>query len=154
MPLGGLLKGMSEGKHLAFRESRAHYHEADGHVVVAEAAGQGKGRDAEGVEIGGVLQFGVARLVAEFALDGIDDGTGCAATSGKDHEIDVLRGEGVVDGAAEELKLPGGLDVLVGAGFLAVFEIAPDGDLIEAFALLEELLVVGVHLAASTGAAC
>lgn len=152
MPIGGLFVGVGEGEQAGFGKAGAGEHEADGEAFFGEAAGEGNGGDAEGVEVAGVFEFGVAGFVRGFTLEGGVDGAGGTAAGGQGDEVDVLGGEGIVDGAAEELELPLGLDVFGGFGIAAGLEGAADGELVEAAAAAEVFLVPGVGFAATTGA--
>lgn len=151
-PVGGLFVGVGEGEQAGFGKAGAGEHEADGEAFFGEAAGQGNGGDAEGVEVARVFEFGVAGFVGGLTLEGGVDGAGGAAAGGQGDKVDVLGGEGIVDGAAEELELPLGLDVFSGAGVAAGLEGAADGELVEAAAAAEVFFVPGVGFAAAAGA--
>lgn len=82
MPTGGALVGGGQRQHARFGESRAGDHQSHRQAGRGETAGHRNRGDAVHVELRGIFELRIPRLIAFFALDGGIDLAGRPAPGG------------------------------------------------------------------------
>src|SRR5215472_14946651 len=101
MPLGRPLVGRRQRQHARLRESWTGNHQSYRQAGRGEAAWDRDRWYPVHVELAGILEFGIARLVALFPLQRGIDLPRSAPARWQHHDIEVR--EGIVDGPPEQL---------------------------------------------------